>query len=71
MIKIKKILKNHFFVKKQGTFLDLATGNSFSKIGLRHILGISILHLCAKIQKIPMVLSREKLVTNKRTGINL
>ena len=26
----------------------------FSKIGLRHILGITILHLCTENQKIPM-----------------
>ena len=28
-----------------------AQKNFFSKIGLRHILGIAILHLCAKYQK--------------------
>ena len=39
----------------------------FSKIGLRHILGITILHLCAKNQKKQMSQSREKLVTDKRT----
>ena len=32
----------------------------FSKIGLRHILGIAILHLCAKNQKKLMSQSREK-----------
>ena len=52
------------------TFLDLASGKiCLSKIRLRHILGISILHLCAKIQKIPMVQSPEKLVTNEGTGV--
>ena len=40
----------------------------FSKIGLRHILGIAILHLCAKNQKKLMSRSREKLVTNERTN---
>ena len=39
----------------------------FSKIGLRHILGIAILHLCAKNQQKLMSQSREKLVTNERT----
>ena len=39
----------------------------FSKIGLRHILGIAILHLCAKNQKTLMSQSREKLVTDERT----
>ena len=38
----------------------------FSKIGLRHILGIAILHLCAKNQKKLMSPSREKLVTDGR-----
>ena len=40
----------------------------FSKIGLRHILRITILHLCAKNQKKQMSRSREKLVTDKRTN---
>ena len=41
----------------------------FSKIGLRHFLGITILHLCAKNQKKLMSQSREKLVTeNERTN---
>ena len=40
----------------------------FSKIGLRHILGITILHQCAKNQKILMSQSREKLVTDERTN---
>ena len=39
----------------------------FSKIGLRHILAITILHLCAKNQKNLMSRSREKLVTDGRT----
>ena len=47
----------------------------FSKIGLRHILGITILHHCAKNQKKLMSQSREKLVTdertNERTQVNL
>ena len=41
--------------------------NFLSKIGLRHILAIPILHLCTKNQKIPMSQSREKLVTDGRT----
>ena len=39
-----------------------------SKIGLRHILGITILHHCAKNQKKLMSQSREKLVTDGRTN---
>ena len=39
----------------------------FPKIGLRHILGIAILHLCAKNHKELMSQSREKLVTDGRT----
>ena len=39
----------------------------FSKIGLCHILGIAILHHCAKNQKKLMSGSREKLVTDERT----
>ena len=42
-----------------------AQKNFFSKIGLRHILGIAILHHCAKNQKKLMSQSREKLVTGK------
>ena len=45
-----------------------AQKNFFSKIGLRHILGIAILHLCAKNQKKLMSRSREKLVTDGRTN---
>ena len=39
----------------------------FSKNRLRHILGIAILHHCAKNQKKLMSRSREKLVTDGRT----
>ena len=39
-----------------------------SKIRLRHILGITILHHCAKNQKKLMSQSREKLVTDGRTN---
>ena len=39
----------------------------FLKIGLRHILAIAILHLCAKNQKKLMSQSREKLETDERT----
>ena len=45
-----------------------AQKNFFSKIGLRHILGIAILHHCAKNQKKLMSGSREKLVTDERTN---
>ena len=38
----------------------------FPEIGLHHILGITILHLCAKIQLKLMSQSREKLVTDER-----
>ena len=52
-----------------GIFPAFSAGNeSFSKIGLRHILGITILHLCAKNQEKLMIQSREKLVTNERTN---
>ena len=44
-----------------------AQKNFFSKIGLRHILGTTILHHCAKNQKKLMSQSREKLVTDERT----
>ena len=48
-----------------GIIPAFSTGNEFfSKIGLRHILGITILHLCAKNQQKLMSQSREKLVTN-------
>ena len=40
--------------------------NFFSKIEFRHILGITILHLCAKNQKKLMSRSRERLVTDGR-----
>ena len=42
--------------------------NFFLKIGLRHFLGITILHPCAKNQKKLMSQSREKLVTDERTN---
>ena len=42
-----------------------SAGNDFfPEIGLRHILGIAILHLCAKNQQKLMSQSREKLVTD-------
>ena len=40
----------------------------FPEIGLRHILGIAILHLCAKNHQKLMSQSREKLVTDARTN---
>ena len=52
-----------------GRFLPkFAPKNFLSKIGLRHILGITILHHCAKNQKKLMSHSREKLVTDERTN---
>ena len=51
-----------------GRFLPKSAQKKFlSKIGLRHILGITILHHCAKNQKKLMSQSREKLVTDERT----
>ena len=51
-----------------GSFLPKFAPKKFlSKIGLRHILGIAILHLCAKNHKKLMSQSREKLVTDGRT----
>ena len=51
-----------------GTFPAFSAKKKFfSKIGLRHILGIAILHLCAKNQKKLMSQSREKLLTDGRT----
>ena len=47
-----------------------ADKNFFSGIRLRHILGIAILHLCAKNQQKLMSQSREKLVTDGRTKVN-
>ena len=52
-----------------GSFLPKFAQKKFlSKIGLRHILGITILHHCAKNQKKLMSQSREKLVTDERTN---
>ena len=52
-----------------GIFPAFSAGkNFFPKIGLRHILGIVILHLCAKNQEKLMNHYREKLVTEKRTN---
>ena len=52
-----------------GSFLPKFAQKKFlSKIGLRHILGITILHHCAKNQKKLMSQSREKLVTDGRTN---
>ena len=59
--------------KAQKTYFQAVFGpnlpkkNFLSKIGLRHFLGIAILHLCAKNQKKLMSQSREKLVTDERT----
>ena len=51
-----------------GIFPAFSAGNEFfPEIGLRHILGITILQLSAKNQQKLMSQSREKLVTNERT----
>ena len=51
-----------------GIFPVFSAGKKFfPEIGLRHILGIAILHLCAKNQKKLMSQSGEKLVTDGRT----
>ena len=51
-----------------GIFPAFSAGNEFfPEIGLRHILAIAILHLCAKNQQKLMSQSREKLVTDGRT----
>ena len=55
---------------KNGDFRHFRPEKNFSQkseIGLRHILGITILHLCAKNHKKLMSQSREKLVTDGRT----
>ena len=60
----RKCQKNGF----SGIFPTFSARNEFfPEIGLRHILGIAILHLCAKNQQKLMSQSREKLVTNERT----
>ena len=52
-----------------GIFPAFSAGNEFFlEIGLRHILGITILHHCAKNQEKLMSRSREKLVTNEPTN---
>jgi len=64
---------NRFFTMSKKPYFwaflgpKLAQKNFFSKIGLRHILGTTILHHCAKNQKKLMSQSREKLVTDERT----
>ena len=49
-------------------FAQICPKNFLSKIGLRNILSITILHHCAKNQRILMSQSREKLVTDGRTN---
>ena len=52
-----------------GSFLPkFAPQKILSKIGLRHFLGTTILHHCAKNQEKRMSQSREKLVTDERTN---
>ena len=65
-------LMNGSLTKSKNPFLGIFGPNwpkkfFFLKIGLRHILAIIILHLYTKNQKIPMIQSREKLVTDERT----
>ena len=57
--------KNRVFRHISGIF---GRKKFFPEIGLRHILGIAILHLCAKNHKKLMSQSREKLVTDARTN---
>ena len=69
----KKLMKeSRENVKKNGfsgIFPVFSAGkNFFPEIGLRLILGIAILHLCAKNQQKLMSQSREKLVTDARTN---
>ena len=64
----KKCQKTGF----SGIFPAFSAGNEFfPEIGLRHIFGIAILHLCAKNHKKLMSQSREKLVTVGRTDANI
>ena len=66
MIKSQENAKKLFFY---GTFPAFSAGNEFfPQIGLRRILGIAILHLCAKNQQKLMSQPREKLVTDARTN---
>ena len=53
--------------QKKRFFRHFRQGNFFLKIRFRQILGIAILHYCAKNQKKLMSQSREKLVTDGRT----
>ena len=67
----KLMMKSREIAKKQfsAIFPSFSTAKNFlPKIGLRHILGIAILHLFAKNQQKLMSQSREKLVTDGRTG---
>ena len=70
-IRKKLMMKSRENVKKtgfSGIFPVFSAGKKFfPEIGLRHILGTAILHLCAKNQKKLMTQSREKLVTDART----
>ena len=51
-----------------GFWTKFASKKFFQEIRLPHILGIAILHLCAKNQQKLMSQSREKLVTDERTN---
>ena len=68
----KKLMKQ-FCTKSKKPYFQAVFGPKFAqkkfflKIGLRHFLGIAILHHCAKNQKKLMSQSREKLVTDGRT----
>ena len=64
----KNLMKQFSTKSKNPIFRQFFCPKKFlSKIGLRHILGITILHHCAKNQNKLMSQSREKLVTDGRT----
>ena len=65
MMKSRKNAKKPVFQHITGIF---GRKIFFSKIGIRHFLGIAILDHCAKNQKKLMSPSREKLVTDERTN---
>ena len=57
-----------FCTKSKKPYFWVVFGPNLPKIGLRHIFGIAILHLCAKNQQKLMSQSREKLVTDAQTN---
>ena len=65
----KKLMMKSRENAKMPVFPAYSTRNEFfPEIGLHHIWGIAILHLCAKNQQKLMSQSREKLVTDGRTN---